>query len=279
MDPGQIDRILRQMEQARFDIVERAQRLLADAATERALQVTGKLLRETGSSLLRDALKASQRFVEAFSEAIPDNWQELTNPQVFAAVDLMARTGWSLLWTPPAETVVELLNSSNPEVRRAILLSVEPRVLFDLDDLLDRVDDSNLTQLRDATRESLEAHRSGYFAASQALTASIISSVLHENLGKSHRKIRKKFLEANNQEASIREFRWVAVQLAVGKILDEYHPVNGTPERSDFNRHASVHRVKEPQYRQVNALTALMLLTSLLIELNDLPECTSRSSR
>jgi len=272
MDFEQIARFLREFRGTRFDIVEHAQRVLADAATENALRTARKVLRETSSALLQDALKASQYFAEAFHAAIPDNWRELTNPQVFAAVDLMGRTGWSLLWTPPAATVVELLEAPSPEVRREILLSAEPRILFDLDRLLVRVDEPSLLPLRDATAESLETYRSGYFSASQALTASILSSTLHEHLReKSHGKVRKRFLEANEKEASIREFRWVAVQLAVSKVLEEYHPVTGRPERSDFNRNASAHRVKEPQYRQVNALSALMLVTSLLLELNERP--------
>lgn len=88
---------------------------------------------------------------------------------------------------------------------------------------------------------------------------------------KSHRKASRHFREADEREASIREFRWVAVQIAVGKALDEYNPATGRPERSDFNRNASAHRVKRPQYRQVNALSALMLVTALLLELNDFP--------
>ncbi len=50
----------------------------------------------------------------------------------------------------------------------------------------------------------------------------------------------------------------------------DYHPLTGKPERSDFNRNATAHRVKEPQYRQVNSLSALMLVISLLIELDTL---------
>lgn len=64
----------------------------------------------------------------------------------------------------------------------------------------------------------------------------------------------------------------MAVQQALGKVLDDYNFVTGRPERSDFNRNASAHRVKASQYSQVNALSALMLVTALLLELNDLPE-------
>ncbi|MCW2980491.1 MAG: hypothetical protein JWO14_2218 [Solirubrobacterales bacterium] len=279
MDFDQVERYLREIRRTRIDIVERVQRVLQDPATERGLRDAGRVLRETGPALLRDVLSASKDFADAFVDAMPENFHALTNPQVFAAVELMEGTGWSLLWTPPAETVVELLGTRDAAVRREILLGAEPRILFDLDGLLRRVRRPDLLPLRAATRESLETYRSGFFTASQALSASILSSALHEHLGeKSHGKARKRFIEANEKEASLSDFRWIAVQQALGKVLDDYNPATGRPERSDFNRHASAHRVKEPQYRQVNALSALMLVTSLLLELDD-PSWAERTAR
>jgi len=271
MDFDQVEKYLRDFTRSRNEIVERVQRILSDPGTEKALRDAGRVMRETSSALVKDALRASRDFAEAFAAAMPDNWHGLTNPQVFAAVELMEGTGWSLLWTPPAETVIEILGTRDPVRRRDILLGAEARILFDLDEMLERITEPSLQELRRASRESLEAYRSGLFSPSQALSASILSSALHQHLGeKSHRKVRKRFKEANERGASIREFRWVAVQVAVGKVLEDYNPATGLPERSDFNRHASVHRVKEPQYRQVNALSALMLVTSLLLELDEL---------
>lgn len=271
MDFDQVERYLREFRRSRIEIVERVQRMLSDPGTERALQDAGRIMRETGSALIQEALRASKDFADAFAAAMPDNWHGLTNLQVFAAVELMEGTGWSLLWTPPAETVIEILGTREPDHRREILVGAESRILFDLGEMLNRVEEPSLQGLREASKESLEAYRSGFFSPSQALSASILSSALHEHLGeRSHRKVRKRFLEANERAASIREFRWVAVQVAVGKVLEEYDPATGLPERSDFNRHASAHRVKEPQYRQVNALSALMLVSALLLELNEM---------
>ncbi len=204
---------------------------------------------------------------------MPDNWLGLTSPQVFAVVELMSDTGWSLVWTPPAETISRVLDAPDPESRRSILLAAEGRILFDLEALLGRVDDSTLLASLEAVKESLETYRSGYYKASQALTAGILSTLLHEHsLERRLQKIREKFLKADQREASLREFRWIALQLAVAKTLDNYDPVKGEPERPEFNRHASAHSVKEPQYQQVNALSGLMLVVSMMVELNDPPD-------
>jgi hypothetical protein len=161
MDFEQIQGYLRDFSRSRTEIIERAQRILSDPGTEKVLRDAGRIMRETGTELVRDALRASRDFAEAFALALPDNWHGLTNPQIFAAVELMEGTGWSLLWTPPGETVIEILETRDPVRRREILLGAEARILFDLDEMLERIGEPSLQNLRAAARESLEAYRSG----------------------------------------------------------------------------------------------------------------------
>lgn len=105
----------------------------------------------------------------------------------------------------------------------------------------------------------------------QALSASVLSAALHRHFEeKAFGKLRELLREADEKEASIREFRWVAVQAAAAKTLDDFDPVSGLPEHEDFNRHASAHGVGQPQYGQANALTVLMLVSALLIELDQI---------
>jgi hypothetical protein len=268
-----VQRFARAVQQSTRDVRDRMQTLLKDPPAERALRIARETVQEIGPALLRSAAAATDRFFAELHDAMPGNWQRLTHPQIFDTVDLMAGTGWSLVWTPPAETVAAILDAPDPESRRAVLLGAETTIVTDLDDLLNRIDNESLKGLRAAAQESLEAYRSGYFKASQALTTSTLSTTVHEQLReKSHSKVRQKFLDADKQEAEIRDFRWIAIQRALAKVLEDYHPVTGQPERSDYNRNASAHRVKEPQYRQVNALSGLMLLVALLVELDDLAD-------
>lgn len=270
MDFDQVNRALRKYQELRIEQAERAIKAVQSSGVERALNVARELFREIGPELLRQALRASSEFASEFGAAMPDNWQRLTNPEIFDAVALMKDTGWSLVWTPPADTISALLNAEDRDAQRAILLGAEGRIIVDLDRQLERIDDPDLGGFRQAVRESLEAYRSGYFKASQALAAAILSSVIHEHFEESFGGMRRRFRAAGEQDAPVREFRWIAVQSALVTALGNYDPLTGKPERPDFNRHASAHRVLDPQYRQVNALTALMLLVSLLVEQNQL---------
>jgi hypothetical protein len=67
---------------------------------------------------------------------------------------------------------------------------------------------------------------------------------------------------------SIGRFRLVAILRSAGRAIAEYRGKPGEAVPTVFNRHASTHRVVAAQYTQLNALTSLMLVTSLLRELD-----------
>lgn len=267
-EPDHLERFLRSVDALRTDAIKRVRRLTSDPAAERAIRTIRDEILERAPRVIRAAQQASERFRRAFEDALPSNWKELEDDQVFAAVELMAGTGWSLLWTPGPAVVVAILVAEDANARRAALLEAEDEVLRDVDQMLAGIDTEELVGLRNALAEALEAHRQDLHKAAQALTTATLSSILHEHfLERSHAKIRKNHL-LDEGDLLIEDFRWAAVQRAVAKALEEYDPVKGRPERSDFNRHASAHRVKEPQYRRVNSLSALMLVASVLKELD-----------
>ena len=274
MDEQEIQRIARIARNVQRDFIQQAVRIANEVQLDAAVRTVVRTARELQPAL-EEAARASAAFFEVFASVTPPNWKRLTHPQIFDAVELMSRTGWCLIWTPPSEVIVGILEAPTAENRRQVLLAAEGKILDDLEMLLEGIEKEELLHLRDAVEEARQAHLSGFFKASQSLSAATLSTTLHEQLReKSHGKVAEAFRRANEEEAPIRDFRWIAVQGAVAKTLEDYQPVKGIPERSDFNRHATAHRVKEPQYRQVNSLSALMLLTGLLLEIESLPNGT-----
>jgi hypothetical protein len=93
---------------------------------------------------------------------------------------------------------------------------------------------------------------------------------IHAHLGYDRlRNAQERFREVVD-EAGIHDLRVAAVLDAVAKVLEEQRPATGLPVRSDVNRNASLHRVERPQYRPVNALSGMMLVVSLLLELQEI---------
>ena len=147
-------------------------------------------------------------------------------------------------------------------------MAAEGEVLADLDRALDHVEREALADLLEAARESIEAHRSGYYKASQALSAAALSMAVHVHLDRKFGEVKRDFIFSDEEEEEIVSWRMTAVLGAVRVALMEYDPMTGTPERPHFNRHATAHRVGKPQYTPENSLTAAMLLTSTIAELD-----------
>jgi hypothetical protein len=197
----------------------------------------------------------------------------MTIPETRAVADFMARSGWSLAWTPPHETALAIVAASDEAEKEAALLAVEAVICSDLDRLLDEIDSSPLAPLCDATREALDAYRGGQFRASQALSAACMGSIGHthfaaSSLGKARAKLRK--LDPSTAEEH--EYRRAAVQSAAAHALESVRPEQLSSTHPPFNRHLSLHSVEGPQYRQANALRALMLVAAVAVELRELED-------
>lgn len=238
----------------------------------RTLQRYARAWDEVGPEIVEELARASQEWLSHLDAAVPPNWRELTHPQMFAAIDLMHGVGCSLVGTPPAPVIEELLDAPTGDDRRAILLRAASTITSDVDEALCRLAGTEHHECANAAREALAAWRSGHHRASQALTTAALTTTLHEHMQqRSHTKIRAEFLQAQMDQGELSDFRWIAVQGAVARVLDPYDPLLAPP-RSDYRRNASAHRVAHPQYRPANALSAIMLLTSLMVELHERAE-------
>lgn len=218
-----------------------------------------------------DTLEKTRRVIEVWREefrrTLPPNWQALDEAEIEVAGDIMERTGWSLAWTPPADVVRKVVAAENDEARKVLLLAEEARVMVDLDRLLaERVTVPELADVRAAAVEGLETYRGGQWRAAQALAAATITTAVHDSLGlRDFVQVRRELKKMHPDEMDFRDLRLALVMTAARKALDRHH-FDRLP--ANFNRMASSHWVKAPQYSPVNALTALMLLVSLAVELD-----------
>lgn len=117
-----------------------------------------------------------------------------------------------------------------------------------------------------AAVEALAAYSSGYFLASQALSTAALTSAISNHFGiVGFKAARETFRNFDPDEDGLRLFRFASVMQALATAIEVHQA--GDPPRHRFNRHNAAHSLGEPQYRQVNSLTALMLLVSVELEL------------
>jgi hypothetical protein len=239
---------------------------------DRITHAAFKTASEAAAAIVQQTIQQTSRAVSEWLEdakgAVPPNWQMLTWPQIWDAGELMGELGWSLVWAPTGTQVEQILNAATLEERKQILLRSEGEIIAILDDLLAKIQNDDFVEVANSAREALEVYRGGHFRAAQTLSAATLSTIVHDLLGHRHaRDARRAFRRDFSPDAvGLRLYRLAVILDAASTALTGYDAV-GSQRRQTFNRAETVHRVLPPQHSQVNSLTALMLVATLIFEL------------
>ena len=96
---------------------------------------------------------------------------------------LMSETGLCLVWVPDADIVIKLVEAADRGDRDAILELNSDRILGSIEAAIEEVVHPQLRALRDTTAEAAQAARSGFFGASQTLSATVLTGILEDHYG------------------------------------------------------------------------------------------------
>jgi DNA-binding ferritin-like protein (Dps family) len=206
-------------------------------------------------------------------QVLPTNWQG-------HAVDLdrvwdVAAEGIALVWVPRGELVQELLGLPDAAARWEMLAERGADIAADCDEVLAQVDNDHLSEYRQRLTEALAAYRDGHAAPAQALAAVVFTSLLQHAYG--HRKLQKvatsHWRSSERGATSIRRFKAaLLIEAAVPSVTSIGDLVPGEQWPDRFNRHLTLHQVSKRQYTEAHAVSALMLATGLLAEVQSLLE-------
>lgn len=250
------------------DLGNRWQRAIADFQhsdfAESMRRGMDTLVNNLGPRLVEVALQIK----EGYEWLMPPNWRPLDAEDMMRVGRLMQTEGLGLAWAPSAPVLQRLVAAPNLEARKALLMEAEGQVLADLDRALAGVERESLRGVLDAAKEATEAHRSGYFQASQALSGAGLSTAINEHFGRKFWEARRDFRFDDPEEEEITRWRISTVLGAISTVLETYNTAKGDPVPPHFNRHASAHKVGRPQYTAENSLCGVMLLASTVIEVD-----------
>ena len=204
---------------------------------------------------------------------LPANWRG-------HSVDLdrvwdVAEEGIALVWVPRGELVRELLELPDAASRWETLAQRGADIATDCSEVLAQVENEHLSEYRERLHEALAAYRDGHSAAAQALAAVVFTSLLQHAYG--HRKLQKvassHWRSHERGSTSIRRFKAaLLIEAAVPSLnsIGDLVPEEQWPD--GFNRHLTLHQVSKRQYTEAHAVSALMLATGLLAEVQSLLE-------
>lgn len=245
---------------------ESFQRALASAVSP-ALEQWSLQLPKISAAWVEQMRPIFEQLRRAWEDALPPNWEGFDVEEVSTAIERTGNTGYCLVWIPRIEIVREVLAADETATKK-VLLARRDDVLDDALAILAEVAEPELALERDAAEEAIRAFRDGHSKPAQALASSVFTSAAHKLFEMGTKAIKKRMAETHPDEATIAQLRIRTIFLAGTHALADFWPDHARPVRRDFNRHNTAHRITAEQWTDANALSAIMLSTAFLRELD-----------
>lgn len=210
-----------------------------------------------------DSLFASLRsLAETF---FPPNWKDVEHPEFDVIETILLDDGIPLAWVPNQAMLQALFDAPDAAARRQVIGRRWKRAVSDCEDVLGEVSHASLQRHQPFAADVVCALRDGHVPAAQALATNLLDSILRRSFSKSSLKV-----VTTNKKGGVRfdlddyQARAAFTLAPIWRAYAEYWESQGDPIPRTFGRHPSAHAVSRTQYSRINAVVALMLVTSLL---------------
>lgn len=238
---------------------------------------------EKVSGGLRECLKEifSSGFFNLFEGIIiPENLAGLGKEVTLEnLIDLVYDDGIPLYGIPRLDTVYKLVRADGSRGKRNVLIECQESIFEDCMSALNSLHSDYAQEMRCFILSGLYALKNGYSDAVQALFTNIMDTV-HQKFWPD-RDDRKDITHHEKGDEVPESF----AEMSVGKNLVfaalwnshiTFWPKRGEEPPTEYLRHASVHGVSRRQYKLENCIQALMLVTSLLIYVDNFGQETGQ---
>ncbi|WP_432189834.1 hypothetical protein [Streptomyces sp. Tue6028] len=277
------DRMVRQLGALQSDLVVRTFRSLQTDPFSKLVQRLDVLQDPFAATLHSIAGRASEVFPRALLEKItgertlwlPENLRHLRPALWEWLFRISVKDGACLIWAPRRDIVDDLLTRKTTQERHQLLLDRRDDVVTDVLHSLSEVEHPELKTYVSFAREAAVCIQQGQDAAAQALLGNILDSALRAHgrawfeaqfgglntAEDTHHKMVRGVLARHRGGVIVGRSTMVGPYLLVTSLKNVF---DGPPAQSTFNRHLTVHHVREDTYRQQFALTTLLTVQGLL---------------
>lgn len=225
------------------------------------------VFRAIGDALPKINLPGLARALERLREALPPNWDSVGQYQQLA--EIAREDGIPVVWVPPGEVLTELVAASDRSARLQVLRTRQAEVLASCREVLSEVAQADMVVRVPQALEAITALESGLAAAAQTLAVAVTEAVLtaHVANGRTYKRLADD-VDVDVEELSIAELRGAVALLPVIRFYTTWWSSSGTPPPAELSRHVTVHLAPASHLTVDNALVAVMLLTSVLRDLD-----------
>ena len=235
-------------------------------------------IRESINKILSPEVFAAYRKLGKF---LPENLAGLDDDVTLKQVlTLVRKDGIPLYVVPRSDIVRNLVYSDSASRRRDVLVECKELIFEDCRVVLNRISSEYALEKKFFILAGLNALENGHVEAAQALFTNTLDTV-HQNfwgLNRQSRSVISNHAEGDELPELIKNMNFldVFVFAPIWNSHMKFFGHEGQEPPSEYSRHASVHGVSRRQYKLENCIHALMLVTSLLVYVDE-NERTSES--
>lgn len=234
-------------------------------------EVIDSLLEPVNKIISPEVLESPKEIIKKFPENLIEPGGNVTLKQVF---EVVKGDGIPLYAVPRMSTVLELVEADNGTNRREILIKYQESIFEDCKTILNKVSSEYAQEMRFFILEGLDALENGHAEAAQALFTNTLDTV-HQNFwgqdSNSRRAVTNRSRDSEAPELIVKMNLWDAfVFYSIWNSHRMFWVNRGDNVPVEYSRHASIHGVSRRQYKIENCIQALMLVTSLLIYVDNI---------
>ncbi|MEW2373369.1 hypothetical protein AB0940_28950, partial [Streptomyces sp. NPDC006656] len=260
----------------KFDPLAEVRAALASVAAAQLDPLAGVLGNIARQALGAYPLALLEEIVRRRSLWLPENLRHLKPAMWPLLFRVSVKDGVCLTWAPRSSIVDELLHTKTSRERHQLLLDRRQEVVADVLESLEEVVHPELQTYGSLTAQAAACIEMGQEAAAQALLGNILDSVLRaygsgwfeDQFGSSgdtnHKLVHSSLARRGGQVIASGSTR-LGPYLLVASLKNAF---DGRAQQGTFNRNLTVHKVRDDTYRPEFAVTTLLVVQSLLRQID-----------
>ncbi|MET3452226.1 hypothetical protein [Curtobacterium sp. 1544] len=200
---------------------------------------------------------------------VPRNWPTAYEQYLPGLTAMVNDEGIPVAWVPRWELLETLLCASDATARSLLLVEHRDEILHDCETALDDVSDPSLMPFMPTVQELLSASRYGLWKVAAISAVAITHSIVERLEWVSARQQVKKH-HALQEDVTLAEVMERATRGPLVLFYDDWNPKSRRPRPTHLTRHVVSHRFGPEQVAERNCVVAVMLLTSLMVTVDQL---------
>jgi hypothetical protein len=200
---------------------------------------------------------------------VPSNWPDEFEEHLPTLIDMVNIEGIPVAWVPRRVLLRQLLDANSATERSELLISHRDEILEDCLDWVEYIDDDFLAAQLPIARNVLAACKDGHWEVAAISAVAVVHAVVESLHWASDRQRVQKHHQLT-MELPLSRLLEQSTRAPLVLFYDDWNPKSGKPRPAHLTRHVVSHQLAEDQVSARNCIVAVMLMSSLLVSVEQL---------